>query len=637
MATWPTVTWQADWVHGPNQGAQTWTSLQSLGNTTVTGFKTGRGRQYELDLIESGTAEIAVADLAEYLNPGNTNSPWNSGSNSLDLYRQVQIQATWSGTTYNLFTGYIERYESEWDFSGFLGRRTLQCVDALALLNRRTFASIVRETILAYSPTTYIPLGDAAGSTTASAWDGSRTYSLQNVGAFAAPYGALTFGTTSPAGSWDSGTWATFTPGNAANAKIVATPAVTGSTFTVMFAFKTTNALSNVAEVWSQADSNSIPVPTDLHIGGGLVGAGVQTGPSTSASLYTTSVAFNDGKAHVVALVCSPGSCILYYDGVSVATAAATATPTGGVSGLGSDYYGLSSYPWPGSIGHFAMWQGTALTGPQVATISAAITYGLAGDTTDARVTRALNAAPWTGYGSSIDGGNSAESACLWNGLTVKQVMQQSAVTEGGAAWVDAAGKVRFSSRGTIRGTTGSGSTFGENVSGGEFPYQGDGNLLFSKDPTKIANQVTVTNANGTIGYSTISASVTSYGPSGLAISTDFNDTTSPKNAADWYANLYSQAIQRVERVVLDPASYNALWPVVLGLELFQVVTLTRRPSSGASVMSARYTVQRIEHDVDFSAGKWLTSLWLAPAALTQALVLDDATFGSLDNYPLSY
>jgi hypothetical protein len=118
-------------------------------------------------------------------------------------------------------------------------------------------------------------------------------------------------------------------------------------------------------------------------------------------------------------------------------------------------------------------------------------------------------------------------------------------------------------------------------------------------------------------------------------VSTDLAYDFEALLVAQWYAGQYSVPVQRVERVVLDPASNPNLWPLALGAELFQRVTLTRRPASG-SVMTAAYTIQYVDHDVNFGASKWRTTLWLAPV-LTQAFTVDDATSGAVDGaYPIS-
>ena len=157
---WPTVVHSADWVHGPNDGVQSWTGLEP--STTVETFKIRRGRQFELDQIEVGTADYGIVDKNELLNPANTSSAWNSSGNSLKPYRQIQTIATWASVPYPLFGGYVERYDVGWDMNGWRGRRDLACVDAMAMLNRPTMRSIVDATYLALAPSHYWPLADTA-------------------------------------------------------------------------------------------------------------------------------------------------------------------------------------------------------------------------------------------------------------------------------------------------------------------------------------------------------------------------------------------------------------------------------------------------------------------------------------------
>lgn len=62
-------------------------------------WSTSRGRQYELDVVQAGTADLDVVDAPEWLNPVNTGSPWNSGANSLLPYRCTQLAAWWNPAT----------------------------------------------------------------------------------------------------------------------------------------------------------------------------------------------------------------------------------------------------------------------------------------------------------------------------------------------------------------------------------------------------------------------------------------------------------------------------------------------------------------------------------------------------------
>lgn len=65
-----------------------------------------RGRQYELDQVQAGSCTITIPDPLELLNPDNSTSPFNSGSNNITPYRPFWMYGVWpnqpgSGNLYN--------------------------------------------------------------------------------------------------------------------------------------------------------------------------------------------------------------------------------------------------------------------------------------------------------------------------------------------------------------------------------------------------------------------------------------------------------------------------------------------------------------------------------------------------------
>lgn len=100
-ANWPIEGWHAQFGVNPNSTLSAISAWQSL-NGRVLGFRAGYGGQYELNSIEAGECELALLNDDEALNPANTSSPFNSGSNRLRPYRRVMGTATWPTTPGNL-------------------------------------------------------------------------------------------------------------------------------------------------------------------------------------------------------------------------------------------------------------------------------------------------------------------------------------------------------------------------------------------------------------------------------------------------------------------------------------------------------------------------------------------------------
>ena len=90
----------------------------------------GRDRVFEESL--PGTASIQFIDDNGDWNPANTSSPYYG---NIKPMRQIQIQTTYSGTGYYLFSGYITSWDYEWpDQSSPHAIVTVQAVDGFRLL-----------------------------------------------------------------------------------------------------------------------------------------------------------------------------------------------------------------------------------------------------------------------------------------------------------------------------------------------------------------------------------------------------------------------------------------------------------------------------------------------------------------------
>jgi hypothetical protein len=94
---WPAMSLQVDFTQGPPNKLSAFS--QSLNNPSrglsVRAFSVDRGRQYELDQVQTGQLTAEVRDPLEYLNPDNSASPFNTGSNDIVPYRAVALIALW--------------------------------------------------------------------------------------------------------------------------------------------------------------------------------------------------------------------------------------------------------------------------------------------------------------------------------------------------------------------------------------------------------------------------------------------------------------------------------------------------------------------------------------------------------------
>lgn len=100
---WPLVSYNVDFTTGPPNvpGTAAMSINAASRRNAVRKCQTSRGRQYELDQVQSGTATLDITDPLENLNPANTGSPYNSAGNTITSYRCIQIGAFWNSATAN--------------------------------------------------------------------------------------------------------------------------------------------------------------------------------------------------------------------------------------------------------------------------------------------------------------------------------------------------------------------------------------------------------------------------------------------------------------------------------------------------------------------------------------------------------
>jgi hypothetical protein len=116
----------------PFDAVPTWTIITQ----DVISMHIKRGRQYELDRFEAGTATLILKNIHGFYWPDNSSSPYHD---NLDIGKRVNIRATYGATTYDLYTGFVEWWKPSWLSSsgGLIPVMQVHCADLLALLSRK--------------------------------------------------------------------------------------------------------------------------------------------------------------------------------------------------------------------------------------------------------------------------------------------------------------------------------------------------------------------------------------------------------------------------------------------------------------------------------------------------------------------
>lgn len=106
----------------------------------VDSIKTNRGRTANSDVFQTGTLSLRIIDQNGYFNTMNPASPYY---NLLTPMRKVQITATYSGTTYPIFAGYITSYNTSTPRDvGDVVYTTIQAVDGFRLAQNAQISTV---------------------------------------------------------------------------------------------------------------------------------------------------------------------------------------------------------------------------------------------------------------------------------------------------------------------------------------------------------------------------------------------------------------------------------------------------------------------------------------------------------------
>lgn len=99
-----------------------------------------RGRNRITSRFEAGTADVQLYDQNGDWNPTNVNSAYYP---NLVPLRQIIIYATYNGSDYYLFSGFIQKYDTGfWRGNEDVSRVTLRCVDAFRLLAGASISTV---------------------------------------------------------------------------------------------------------------------------------------------------------------------------------------------------------------------------------------------------------------------------------------------------------------------------------------------------------------------------------------------------------------------------------------------------------------------------------------------------------------
>lgn len=147
-------------VLGVNALADT-TSVSVDVSSLVDSIKTTRGRTALSDIFQTGTMSLRIIDQTGAFNPMNPSSPYY---NLLTPMRKVTITASYNGTTYPIFAGYITSYDTTTPKDvGEIVYTTIQAVDGFRLFQNAQITTVASATAGQTSGTRIGKILDAVG------------------------------------------------------------------------------------------------------------------------------------------------------------------------------------------------------------------------------------------------------------------------------------------------------------------------------------------------------------------------------------------------------------------------------------------------------------------------------------------
>lgn len=572
-----------------NFSGVTWTDVSD--QVRVVGEIT-RGRSQEMDRFEPGTLSLELDNSNRDFDPTNTDSPYYP--NVLPM-KKIRVKATYSATTYDVFHGFIENWDPMWQVE--TAWVPITAVDMSILLSGAEIPG---------GPYDSVVLGEGAegywklaeGSSDSGVTDSSGNHHLGTY------HGDIGFGETSPIAD-DSDEVIRLSGSGWVNLGEGAAITGTGD-FSITGWFNTT--ADGIRYLFTQVSQDYTGSTTEISVF--LVGANYLQFNIRNAGVGSI-VTVNDGLDHHFAAVRESGDVHFYLDGVLKESDTDSTDITSETQAIGRRM-NLEGAMWDGMVGKVSVYH-TALSGAQVlAQFNARTSWE--GDLPGARIARVLALANIDVGDQDLDVGNTRLMAAGdIQGQTVYEHIERVTETEGGAFFISKDGKATFleslddynSPYLTSQGI------FGDGV--GELPV-GAPSPTFNRQ--SIRNVATVTRRGGTPQYAkdTASSAAPPDGYGKLTFSKDSQLMASVQEAlsqAQWIVFRYGQPELRVNQILLEPHTHDALWPHVLGRELRDRITLNLRPPGGGPTIEKDFHIEQITHEI--TPQVWNTTWGLSP------------------------
>ncbi|MER7063981.1 LamG-like jellyroll fold domain-containing protein, partial [Streptomyces albidoflavus] len=509
----------------------------------------------------------------------------------------------------------------------------ITATDRQKLLGRDKVRQAIVEQTLATNPRCYYPLGEPAGSqqggNIAATAQPDLTLQTWNSG------GVAEFGTS---GGPDGTTGVQFTPTDINNGRFLLTTLTTplggvaGISIAawVNFGATTQTGQNRVIYVDNGTDTvhlriNYAPSTNTLTLGARL--------SSGSVSGSTTSLNLDDLALHSLVataeFVAGTMQLRLYVDGtLAINTSPALTGSTwpslprirvGGLPGTALDPPEMMM----GLVGHVACWN-AVLTQPDAQSLTDAAN-GFAGELSGARAARI---ATWAGVtNTAFDTGSSLMDSNPSTEQTPLAAFKQIAFSEGGVFFISADDLVTIHGRNRRQLPPAVSITLAAHQCGTD--------LQFVMDDQLLINDVSVSRGGHSVTRVVDQSSIDENGGTYTAsISTLLYSDTEALDRASYTVTTYGHPQPRAGQISVDAHSLGTVWDQMLAADIGQRIQITGLPSEAPAAIVDLWC-EGVEDII--TDGTWTFVLDTSPFRDTPVFILDNATYGTLDNNYLGW
>ena len=533
------------------------------------------------------------------------------------------------GEDYEQYVGFVDKWPHAWE-GGVRGKVALTATDRMKLLSRQRISreALIAET-LATAPRFYYPLAESEGTTAAG---NSATTAQPDLAIIqAGTGGTLTFGVAEgPLGS----AVVEFAPVDPENGKSLGATGLTplggtsAITIAAWFVCASSSSGDGITSIVNLSDGTNHQrfgynySSDNIDFGSFANGAG---------SGFGFALNLRDGEPHHLVYIGEFSGGFLqqriWVDGVQEFNSGTGIPGSSWPSTLARLAVGSQTFEasnknvFPGYIGQVAGWNRALSTGEITAL------YNVGGASTELSGTRIERVLDWAGVTDvDVDAGSSELAIAAYGASSSSlQDIREAALSEGGVFFIARDGVSTFHDRARRQDLASAPLiTLTADQCGPDLSFIIDDTLLF--------NDVTV-NRQGTATRVTDDDSIEEYGQYTASIPTVLASDSDAIERGQYMLGRYAEPAPRAGQVTIEVRSLPALWPAVLGCDIGHRLTVTDLPDD-APDDAVQLLVEGVQSQITDQT--WRTVLDTSPGALA-ALVLDDATFGTLDSNRLGW